>query len=89
MSAADPSNGQVFAVARLAAAHPGADEDARAALLRGAGLSAADADRAVVLVPSAFARPVPRRLGVEHLPATYRLPGRAGAWHERPRSARA
>ena len=84
MSAADdPSTEQVLTVARLAAAHPDADEDALAALLRGAGFGAADADRAVILVPSAFARPMLRRLGVEQLPATYRLQDASGTWHER------
>lgn len=74
----------MLTVARLAAAHPTADEDALAKLLRDAGFSAGDSDRAVVLVPSAFARPILLRLGVKQFPAVYRVQDASGAWREQP-----
>ena len=79
-----PSSEDVLTVARLAAVHSAADEDALAAVLRGAGFTAMDADRAVIFVPSAFARPILQRLGVEHFPTTYKVQDASGTWHELP-----
>lgn len=79
-----PSTHDVLTVARLAAAHAVADEDALAALLRGSGYTQPEADRAVVLVPAAFARPILLKLGVEHLPTNYQVQDEAGTWHVRP-----
>ena len=72
----------VLVVARAAVALTAPDEDGLVERLLAGGFSVADADRAVILVPSAFARLVLRRLGVRDLPKTYQVLDGAGTWRE-------
>jgi len=74
----------VLRVLNVALEHPSANEVELAALLCEAGFDPFDADRAVIFVPSAFARLVLKRMGMEDFPQTYRVQDLRGIWHERP-----